>query len=120
MTRPADLLYEVINRRYERKPVILTTNRPFKEYCCAAEEEMTSVASLLEPASNPALYAVSALTLYVDLPDTPLRTNTQDQRQARSWFDSVFPCRWSKPLSYWLPCAGFGLPVCRPCHASDR
>src|SRR5947208_15596617 len=32
MTRPADLLYEVVNRRYERKPVILTTNRPFKEW----------------------------------------------------------------------------------------
>ena len=28
--KAADLLYEVINRRYERKPVILTTNRPFK------------------------------------------------------------------------------------------
>src|SRR6202008_4293900 len=31
-TKPPDLLYEVINRRYERKPVILTTNRPFKEW----------------------------------------------------------------------------------------
>ena len=30
--RSADLLYEVINRRYERKSVILTTNRPFKEW----------------------------------------------------------------------------------------
>ena len=30
--KAADLLYEVINRRYERKPVILTTNRPFKEW----------------------------------------------------------------------------------------
>lgn len=30
--KSADLLYEVINRRYERKPVILTTNRPFKEW----------------------------------------------------------------------------------------
>ena len=28
----ADLLYEVINRRYERKSVIVTTNRPFKEW----------------------------------------------------------------------------------------
>jgi DNA replication protein DnaC len=28
----ADLLYEVINRRYERKSVIITTNRPFKEW----------------------------------------------------------------------------------------
>src|SRR5262249_18590363 len=30
--KSADLLYEIINRRYERKPVILTTNRPFKEW----------------------------------------------------------------------------------------
>ena len=30
--KAADLLYEVINRRYEHKPVILTTNRPFKEW----------------------------------------------------------------------------------------
>lgn len=30
--KAADLLYEVINRRYERKPIILTTNRPFKEW----------------------------------------------------------------------------------------
>lgn len=30
--KAGDLLYEVINRRYERKPVILTTNRPFKEW----------------------------------------------------------------------------------------
>ncbi len=28
----ADLLYEVINRRYERCPVIVTTNRGFKEW----------------------------------------------------------------------------------------
>ena len=31
--KSADLLYEVINRRYERKSVILTTNRPFREWC---------------------------------------------------------------------------------------
>src|SRR6516165_787266 len=30
--KAADLLYEVINRRYERKSLILTTNRPFKEW----------------------------------------------------------------------------------------
>ena len=30
--KAADLLYEVVNRRYERKPVILTTNQPFKEW----------------------------------------------------------------------------------------
>lgn len=30
--KAADLLYEVTNRRYERKPLIITTNRPFKEW----------------------------------------------------------------------------------------
>jgi DNA replication protein DnaC len=30
--KAADLLHEVINRRYEHRPVILTTNRPFKEW----------------------------------------------------------------------------------------
>lgn len=31
------------------------------------------------------------LTLYVDLPDTGLRSNTQYQRQARSWSDRGVP-----------------------------
>lgn len=31
-TRHADLLFEIINRRYERKPTIITTNRPFGEW----------------------------------------------------------------------------------------
>ncbi len=48
---------------------------------------MNSVASLLQPDSNAALYVSSVLTLYADLPDTALRVNTQDQRQARRWFD---------------------------------
>jgi hypothetical protein len=52
---------------------------------------MNSAASLLQPESNPALYASSVLTLYVDMPDTPLRANTQDQRQARSWYDRGVP-----------------------------
>jgi DNA replication protein DnaC len=30
--KAADLLYEVVNRRYERKPLIVTTNRPFREW----------------------------------------------------------------------------------------
>jgi len=52
---------------------------------------MTPAASLLDPASNPAQYASAVLTHYVDLPDTPLRTSTQDQRQARTWFDRRVP-----------------------------
>ena len=52
---------------------------------------MNSPASLLQPDSNAELYVSSVLMLYVDLPDTPLRANTQDQRQARSWFDRDVP-----------------------------
>lgn len=48
---------------------------------------MTPAASILEPNSHPALYVAAALTLYVDLPDTPLRASVADQRQARIWFD---------------------------------
>ena len=48
---------------------------------------MTSAASILDPQSNPAMYVASVLTLYVDLPDTPMRTSTQDQQRARLWFD---------------------------------
>jgi len=31
-TRHADLLFDIINRRYELKPTIVTTNRPFAEW----------------------------------------------------------------------------------------
>ena len=30
--RAADLLYEVINRRYERRSVVVTTNKSFKDW----------------------------------------------------------------------------------------
>ena len=52
---------------------------------------MTPAASILEPNSNPALYVSAVLTLYVDLPDTPLRASVPDQRQARTWFDRDVP-----------------------------
>ena len=48
---------------------------------------MTPAASILEPA----LYISAVLTLYVELPDTPLRASIPDQRQARSWFDRGIP-----------------------------
>ena len=31
-TRHADLLFDIVNRRYEEKPTIVTTNRPFAEW----------------------------------------------------------------------------------------
>jgi hypothetical protein len=52
---------------------------------------MTPASSILDPASNAAAYVASVLTLYVDLPDTPLRASTQDQRQAHRWFDLGVP-----------------------------
>src|SRR5690348_13355011 len=57
----------------------------------APEEEMTPAASILASNTNPALYVNAVLTLYVDLPDTPLRASVPDQRQARSWFDRGVP-----------------------------
>jgi hypothetical protein len=52
---------------------------------------MTPAAAILEPNSNPALYVSAVLTIYVDLPDTPLRASVPDQRQARIWFDRGVP-----------------------------
>jgi hypothetical protein len=52
---------------------------------------MTPASSILDPNSNPAAYVAAILTLYVDLPDTPLRASVPDQRQARLWFDHDVP-----------------------------
>jgi hypothetical protein len=52
---------------------------------------MTPASSILDPTSDPALYVAAVLTLYVDLPDTPLRASVPDQRQARLWFDCGVP-----------------------------
>ena len=52
---------------------------------------MTPAASLLQPESNPALYVATVLTLYVDLPDTPLRASAQDQRLARKLHQQGVP-----------------------------
>ena len=45
--KAADLLYEVINRRYERKSVLITTNRPFKEWNTVFPNA-TCIATLLD------------------------------------------------------------------------
>jgi hypothetical protein len=51
----------------------------------------STAASLLDPASNPALYTSAVLTLYLDLPDTPLRASIQDQRLAKRLFETGVP-----------------------------
>jgi len=52
---------------------------------------MTPVAALLDPASSSAMYVSAVLSLYLDLPHTPNRTNQWDQQLARSWFDREIP-----------------------------
>ena len=54
---------------------------------------MTSAADLLQPDSNPALYVSAVLTLYVDLPKTPLRASASDQWLARRLYDEGVPIR---------------------------
>jgi len=41
--------------------------------------------------SDPAAYIVAVLTLYVDLPDTPLRASVSDQWLARRFHDEGVP-----------------------------
>src|SRR5450755_1268882 len=48
------------------------------------EEKVTPAAELLQPDSNPALYVSSVFTLYVDLPDTPLRASPSSGRRWRA------------------------------------
>jgi hypothetical protein len=52
---------------------------------------MTPIASLLDPGSNSALYTATVLTLYLDLPDTPLRASIQDQRLVQRLFETGVP-----------------------------
>jgi len=47
---------------------------------------MTPVSDLLDPSAHVDLYISTVLTFYIDMPDTPLRTNPMDPGQARLWF----------------------------------
>jgi len=58
---------------------------------------MTPAGSLLQPDSNPALYVSSVLTLYVDLPDAPLRASASDQWLARRRMTRACLCKRSRP-----------------------
>jgi hypothetical protein len=52
---------------------------------------VTPAADILQPDSNPTLYVSSVLTLYVDLPETPLRASGSDQWLARHLYDDRVP-----------------------------
>ena len=45
--RHADLLYEVVSRRYQNKPILLTTNKPFKEWG-EVFDSATSVTTIID------------------------------------------------------------------------
>lgn len=45
----------------------------------------------MNDAADPAAYVVAVLTLYVDLPDTPLRASVSDQWLARRFHDDGVP-----------------------------
>jgi hypothetical protein len=93
--KSADLLYEVIDRRYERKSVILTTNRPFKQWN-EVFPNAACIVTLLDRLLHHADAAVIECESYrkreseletADLPDTPLRASTTDQWLARRFHD---------------------------------
>ena len=83
---------------------------------------MTPAASLLQPDSNPALYVAAVLTLYVDLPDTPLRASvsgptarppgSMTRRPAASSGDRF--ASWPPSAACWRP------PTCHPLPRSAR
>jgi hypothetical protein len=117
--KSADLLYEVINRCYEQKSLILTTNKPFKEWsevfpnaaCIAtlldrllhhaevtviegssyrvreSEQETTAHSPPQEEEMShpdaPASCVAAVVTLYLEMPDTPMRVSVSDQWLAR-------------------------------------
>jgi hypothetical protein len=54
---------------------------------------VTPAAGILQQDSNPVVYVSSVLTLYVDLPDTPLRATGSDQWLARRFHDDRVPLR---------------------------
>ena len=73
-------------------PVTAAASRALEAYVAGVDRVLsanTGAAELLQQESNPALYVSSVLTLYVDLPDTPLRASASDQWLARRLYDEL-------------------------------
>src|SRR5690242_18414286 len=70
-------------RRHSHRGRQLSRSRKRAGNRCPAQKEMT-------PIAGPA-YVAAVLTLYVDLPDTPLRANAQDQWLARKLQEHAVP-----------------------------
>jgi hypothetical protein len=80
---------------------------------------MTPAASILGPNANPARYLTAVLTLYVDLPDTPLRASFRTSARLAYGVIAAFPFPWLRPLSCWPASAEWPGPLtCRRCHGS--
>src|ERR1022692_1593273 len=82
--KAADLLYEVINRRYERKSLIVTTNRPFKEWN-EVFPNATCIATLLDR-----LLHHADVTL-IEGDSYRVRESAQERRCARELYDRSVP-----------------------------
>lgn len=85
----ADLLYEVVNRRYETGSIVMTTNRAFKEWN-EVFPNATSIGTMLEmkQASNSKPeYVERALKLYLDLSETPARSSRLGRRLAEDLYE---------------------------------
>ncbi|RMH21660.1 MAG: AAA family ATPase [Acidobacteria bacterium] len=53
-TRHADLLFEIVSRRYERRPTLITTNKPFAEWGGVDENQLSHLPKVKEsPFSTP-------------------------------------------------------------------
>jgi DNA replication protein DnaC len=103
--KAADLLYEVINRRYERKSVIVTTNRPFKEWN-EVFPNATCIATLLDRLLHHADVTVIEGDSY------RVRESEQEAAARRRKYPIPLPPVMSQPS---LPCTwGFRKHRCAP------
>jgi len=77
-THAADLLYEVVNRRYEQKSILVTTNRGFKEWNLVFPNA-TCIATLLDRLTHHADFTVIEGKSY-RVRDSELEAEARKQR----------------------------------------